>query len=51
MGGLASGVWGGLSGKNQKDKEAAAAKDDAEGAAEEAGEEAEEKTESKGGFF
>ena len=43
MGGLASGVWGGISGKNQKKKDADAAKaeaGEAEGEAEEAGEEA-----------
>jgi hypothetical protein len=47
---LASGVWGGLSGKNQKKKDADAAKEEAEGTAEEAGEGAEEASGGKGFF-
>lgn len=53
VGGLASGVWGGVSGKNVKDQDAEAAKQEA-GEAEEGEEEEGSKEEAsgkKGGFF
>lgn len=51
VGGLASGVWGGLSGKNQKQKDAAAAKKEAESTAEEGEEAGEAQAGGKGSFF
>ena len=48
---MGSGIWGGISGKAQKDKDAAAAKAQAEGDGDGEGEAAGEKSGGKSGFF